>query len=93
MPYTKTSSVEQGAIFKSNSSQAVRLPKSVARPDDVKRVDAVAISRSRILRAAGEPWDSWFDGEEVSPHFMSAREQPGDQEREGSSPDTPDHKA
>ncbi|HTH72870.1 MAG TPA: AbrB/MazE/SpoVT family DNA-binding domain-containing protein, partial [Trinickia sp.] len=31
--------MEQGAIFKSNRSQAVRLPKSVALPDDVKRVD------------------------------------------------------
>ncbi|MGN6319286.1 MAG: AbrB/MazE/SpoVT family DNA-binding domain-containing protein, partial [Trinickia sp.] len=31
----------------------------------------------------GESWDSWFDGEEVSPDFMSMRDQPGDQEREG----------
>ncbi|HEY3536670.1 MAG: type II toxin-antitoxin system VapB family antitoxin [Trinickia sp.] len=75
--------MEQGAIFKSNRSQAVRLPKSVALPDDVKRVDVVAIGRTRILTPAGESWDSWFDGEGVSPDFMSAREQPDDQEREG----------
>lgn len=75
--------MEQGAIFKSNRSQAVRLPKSVALPDDVKRVDVVAIGRTRILTPAGESWDSWFDGEEVSTDFMSARDQPGDQEREG----------
>ena len=83
MPYTKTSSVEQGAIFKSNRSQAVRLPKSVALPDDVKRVDVVVVGRTRILTPAGESWDSWFDGEGASPDFMSAREQPGEQEREG----------
>ena len=75
--------MEQGAIFKSNRSQAVRLPKAVALPDDVKRVDVVAIGRTRILTPVGESWDSWFDGEGVSPDFMSMREQPGDQEREG----------
>lgn len=75
--------MEQGAIFKSNRSQAVRLPKSVALPDDVKRVDVVAVGRTRILTPVGESWDSWFDGEGVSPDFMSIRDQPGDQEREG----------
>lgn len=75
--------MEQGAIFKSNRSQAVRLPKSVALPDDVKRVDVVAIGRVRILTPAGESWDSWFDGEGVSPDFMSTRNQAANQEREG----------
>ena len=74
--------MEQGAIFKSNRSQAVRLPKSVALPDDVKRVDVVAIGRIRIITPAGESWDSWFDGESVSADFMSERNQPADQERE-----------
>jgi hypothetical protein len=31
--------MEQGAVFQSNRSQAVRLPKAVALPDGVKRVD------------------------------------------------------
>ena len=72
----------QGAVFKSNRSQAIRLPKSVALPDDVKRVDVVAIGRIRIITPAGESWDSWFDGESVSADFMSERNQPADQERE-----------
>lgn len=71
--------MEQGVVFEINSSLAVRLPKPVALPDDVKRVDIVAIGRTRILTPAGESWDSWFDGEEVSPDFMSARDQRGDQ--------------
>jgi antitoxin VapB len=81
--YPEEPIVEQGAVFKSNRSQAVRLPKSVALPDDVTRVDVVAIGRTRILTPAGESWDSWFDSEGVSADFMSARDQPGDQEREG----------
>ncbi|MBK4989199.1 type II toxin-antitoxin system VapB family antitoxin [Pseudomonas sp. S36] len=74
--------MEQGAVFQSNRSQAVRLPKAVALPDDVKRVDVVVVGRARILTPAGESWDSWFDGSDVSSDFMADREQPVDQERE-----------
>jgi antitoxin VapB len=74
--------MEQGAVFQSNRSQAVRLPKAVALPNDVKRVDVVAVGRTRIITPAGESWDSWFDGEGVTADFMTEREQPADQERE-----------
>lgn len=74
--------MEQASVFQSNRSQAVRLPKAVALPDDVKRVDVIAVGRSRIIAPAGEGWDSWFDGESVTNDFMSEREQPDHQERE-----------
>ncbi len=74
--------MEQGSVFQSNRSQAVRLPKAVALPDNVKRVDVVALGRTRIISPAGEAWDSWFDGEGVTADFMAEREQPADQERE-----------
>ena len=73
---------EQGAVFLSNRSQAIRLPKAVALPDDVKPVDIVAVGRARIITPAGESWDSWFEGEAVTADFMSEREQPAPQERE-----------
>ena len=75
--------MDQGSVFQSNRSQAVRLPKAVALPDDVKRVDVVAIGRTRILTPAGETWSSWFEGDDVTADFMAKREQPPDQEREG----------
>ena len=31
--------MKSGAVFKSNTSQAIRLPKDVALPESVKRVD------------------------------------------------------
>jgi antitoxin VapB len=74
--------MEQSTLFKSNRSQAVRLPKAVALPDDVKRVNVIAIGRTRIITPAGESWDSWFNGESVSADFMDDREQPSDQSRE-----------
>ncbi|WP_312983077.1 type II toxin-antitoxin system VapB family antitoxin [Atlantibacter sp.] len=69
-------------VFKSNRSQAVRLPKAVSLPEDVKHVEIVAVGRTRIITPAGERWDSWFDGEGVSDDFMSDREQPAAQSRE-----------
>lgn len=75
--------MEKTTVFKSNRSQAVRLPKAVALPEDVKHVDIVAVGRTRIITPAGESWDSWFDGESATSDFMAAREQPGDQDREG----------
>lgn len=74
--------MEQGAVFKSNRSQAIRLPKAAALPDDVKRVDVVAVGRTRIIAPAGEAWDSWFDGAGVSDDFMAEQEQPADQQRQ-----------
>lgn len=39
-------------VFLSNRSQAVRLPKAVALPDDVKRVEVIAVGRTRIITPA-----------------------------------------
>jgi antitoxin VapB len=74
--------MEQTTLFKSTRSQAVRLPKAVAMPSDVKRVNVVAIGRARIITPADETWDSWFDGDGVSTDFMTQRDQPADQERD-----------
>lgn len=74
--------MEQGSVFQSNRSQAVRLPKAAALPDDVHRVDIVRLGRARLITPAGESWDSWFEGEGVTADFMIGREQPPEQERE-----------
>lgn len=74
--------MEQSTLFKSNQSQAVRLPKPVALPATVKKVDIIALGRSRLIAPAGEAWDSWFDAEGLNADFMSERDQPVDQERE-----------
>ncbi len=76
--------MERASLFKSNRSQAVRLPKAVAYPDSVKQVDIVAIGRTRLITPSGESWDAWFAEEGVSEDFMTDRDQPPvAQEREG----------
>ncbi len=72
----------QTKIFKSNKSQAVRLPKSVELPGNIKNVDIIAICNKRIITPSGKSWDDWFDGSGVSDDFMELREQPREQERE-----------
>ena len=74
--------MESASVFKSNKSQAVRLPKSVALPAHVQRVDVISLGNSRLITPAGEGWDSWFDGPGVSDDFLADREQPANQERE-----------
>lgn len=82
--------MEQGAVFQSNRSQAIRLPKAVAFPDDVNRVDVVVLGRTRIITPAGVSWESWFDGPGVSTDFIVERKQPAEVR---SSPATPVHAA
>jgi len=69
-------------IFKSNKSQAVRLPKAVELPESVREVSIIAIGNQRIITPAAESWDDWFDNPQVSDDFMSERVQPEDQLRE-----------
>ena len=76
MAYVKT------RIFKSNRSQAVRLPREVAFPDSVKDVEITAIGNNRMITPAGQSWDQWFNALGVSSDFMTERRQPEDQSRE-----------
>lgn len=74
--------MERGGVFKSNKTQAVRLPRAVALPESVKQVDIVALGRARLIVPAGEAWDSWFAEPRATEDFMEAREQPAEQARE-----------
>ncbi len=72
----------QTRIFKSNQSQAVRLPKAVAFPENVKEVEVVSVGNSRIISPVNESWDMWFNEPGVSTDFLIERDQPRSQERE-----------
>ena len=72
----------QTKIFKSNRSQAVRLPKAVAFPESVVDIEITAIGNKRIIAPVGQSWDDWFDAQGVSTDFMTERLQPADQTRE-----------
>ncbi len=67
----------RSTVFKSNKSQAVRLPKPVAMPDSVHRVEIVKLGKARLIAPVGTLWDSFFAGDGVADKdFMEARDQP-----------------
>jgi antitoxin VapB len=70
-------------IFKSNQTQAVRLPKDVAFPDGVREVEIIKVGNSRVISPVGQRWDSFFAaGPHVSDDFLGAREQGEFEDRE-----------
>ena len=67
----------RSTVFKSNRSQAVRLPKAVAFPANVHQVEILKIGQSRIISPVGKRWDDYFlNGPHVAKDFMADREQP-----------------
>lgn len=69
-------------IFTSNRSQAVRLPKALAFPDDVQDVEILKIGHSRLVAPLGRRWDDFFDAPPTSEDFLSERHQPDAETRE-----------
>jgi antitoxin VapB len=73
----------RSTVFKSNRSQAVRLPKAVAFPEGVHQVEIIKVGESLIITPVGRRWDDFFlNGPRVSDDFMNDREQPPPEERE-----------
>ncbi len=66
-------------LFRSNRSQAVRLPKDVAFPDDVKDVDIRREGKRRVIAPANAAWDDFFDAPGID---LPPREQPPPQGRD-----------
>ncbi|SCA56316.1 conserved hypothetical protein [Candidatus Terasakiella magnetica] len=72
----------QTSVFKNNQTQAVRLPKSVALPENVKKVDVICQGKARLIVPSDCLWDSFFEGAEASADYMVGRDQPDMQQRE-----------
>jgi antitoxin VapB len=69
--------ISTSTVFVTNRTQAVRLPKAVAFPDDVQQVDILKIGSGRLIVPKGKRWEDLFQrGPRVSEDFMSEREQP-----------------
>lgn len=71
----------EASIFKSNKSQAARLPKSVAFPEHVRKVQVIKQGQARLLVPKGGSWSQFFASEPIDSDFMKSRQQPAAQER------------
>jgi antitoxin VapB len=54
-------------LFLNNTTQAVRLPKEVAFPDDVTELEIVVLGANRVLIPKGTGWQWWL---EHAPKFV-----------------------
>jgi antitoxin VapB len=66
-------------IFQSNRSQAVRLPKDVAFPNDVTQVTILRDGKRRVILPTDSVWEDFFDAPCIE---LGPREQPAAQVRE-----------
>lgn len=66
-------------LFKSNKSQAVRLPKDVALPEDVHEVTIIRDGNRRIIAPADSSWDDFFAAPGID---IGLRDQPTAQSRD-----------
>ncbi len=66
-------------VFQSNRSQAVRLPKDVAFPADVREVSIRRDGANRVIVPADRAWDDFFAAPAID---LGDRDQPAGQERE-----------
>lgn len=71
--------VARSSLFKSNRSQAVRLPKQIAFPETVKQVAIRKVGKARIIVPADTAWDDFFDAPGID---LGERAQPEAQVRE-----------
>lgn len=68
--------VVKTTLFKSNQTQAVRLPKDVAFPDDVREVEITVVGNSRVISPVGHRWDAYFERtSRASEDFLKERDQ------------------
>ena len=80
MGYTRR--MTHSTIFKTNKTQAVRLPKAVAYPEHVKRVEIIKQGSARVIIPAGGSWQAFFDGPRLDEDFLDDRAQPTPQRRD-----------
>jgi antitoxin VapB len=69
-------------IFKNNKTQAIRIPKSAAFPDDVKQVDVIKQGENLlIVPVRAKSWEEFFKLPRIDADFLDDREQSRPQER------------
>ena len=62
--------------------RAIRLPKDVALPESVKRVDIIPVGRGCLIVSDAEGRGRWFEEEGVTDDFLDPRVQLTDLERQ-----------
>ena len=63
-------------VFMNNRNQAIRLPKAVEFPPDVKRVSVRVEGTTLVISPVAESWQDWARNRQArDPSFMATRDQ------------------
>jgi len=74
-----------GTVYMTNKTQAVRIPKAVAFPDHVKKVEVKVVGDSRVITPVVASWEEWFEGDHgifADDDFLADRDQGIAEERQ-----------
>lgn len=74
-PLRHAAATGRAKLFKSNRSQALRIPKAFAFPEGVKEVEIVQVGETLVLKPVKGTWDDFFNSEPASDDFMRERDQ------------------
>lgn len=72
----------KSTVFYSNRTQAVRIPKALAFPDHIKKVEVLAVGNALVIYPEGATWRTFFEGHRATSDFMATRDQPEQHVRE-----------
>ena len=81
-PLVYTNAMTQSTVFKTNKTQAVRIPKAMAFPDHVKQVNIIPHGNGLLIVPISKGWDEFFNGPRIDEDFLIDRNQPPQQERD-----------
>lgn len=81
-PLVYTNAMTQSTVFKTNKTQAVRIPKAMAFPDHVKQVNIIPHGNGLLIVPISKSWDEFFNGPRIDEDFLIDRNQPPQQERD-----------
>ena len=74
--------MSRSTVFKNNKTQAIRVPKALAFPDDVKEVEIKRDGENLVVMPVRRnSWKSFFALPRIDADFLNDREQPPMQER------------
>lgn len=71
----------QSTVFKTNKTQAVRIPKAMAFPESVKKVKVVQQGSSLVITPVDDSWEAFMKGPRLDDDFKRPP-QPEPQKRE-----------
>ena len=69
------------ALRRALDAATAPLPKAVALPDHVRRVNIIPKGNTRVIVPAGGTWSDFFAGPRIDADFLNERDQPPPQTR------------